>query len=100
MPAWWHGLYVMRGYIFTLSDIKYIENMLDSDKATYSQKKLLLPKIKILKNSANIKVTYWSDHEGLCRETVKISVDDDGRMTSIQKTKRDVLVHNHIIIHY
>ena len=100
MPAWCHGLYVMRGYIFTLSDIKYIENMLDSDKATYSQKKLLLPKIKILKNSANIKVTYWSDHEGLCRETVKISVDDDGRMTSIQKTKRDVLVHNHIIIHY
>ena len=100
MPAWWHGLYGLRGYVFTLSDIRQIENMEESDKETFSRKKLLLPKVNIMNNSANIKVTYWSDHEGLCRETVKITIDDDGRLTSIKRTKRDVLAPNHIIIDY
>ena len=100
MPVWWHGLYVVRGYVFTLSDIRLIENMEDSDKETFSKKKLLLPKVNVIKNSANIKVTYWSDHDGFCRETVKITIDDDGRLTSIKRTKQEVLVPSNICICY
>ena len=100
MPVWWHGHYVVRGYVFTLSDIRLIENMEDSDKETFSKKKLLLPKVNVMKNSANIKVTYWSDHDGFCRETVKITIDDDGRVTSIKRTKQEVLVPSNICICY
>ena len=100
MPAYWHGLYLMRGYIFTLSDIKYIENMKESDKAIFSKQKQLLPELKIKKNSATIIVTYWSDRKGLCRETVEINIDDDCRMTSIKTTKEEILVPNHIHIRY
>lgn len=100
MPAWWHGLYGLRGYVFTLSDIKYIENMFDSDKEIFSKRKDLLPEIEVGKNFAKIKATYWDDQEGLCRETVRIIVDDDGRLISYKRIKREVLVGIHIIITY
>ena len=96
MPAWWHGLYGLRGYVFTLSDIKHIENMYDSDKEIFSKRKDLLPQMNIGRSFANIKATYWDDQEGLCRETVRIIVDDDGRVISIKRIKKDVLVPNHI----
>ena len=91
MPAWWHGCYVLRGYVFTLSDIKYLEYMPAEDKKMFSQRKLLLPKVIKRKNSANVKVTYWHDNEGLCRETVKITVNGDGRVISYKTVKREVL---------
>jgi hypothetical protein len=100
MPAWWHGLYGLRGYVFSLPDINYIENMYDSDKEIFSRDKTLLPQIEVGRNSAKIKATYWDDQEGLCRETVRIIVDDDGRLISYKRIKREVLVGIHVIINY
>lgn len=100
MRAWWHGLYIMRGYIFTLSDIQYIKNMYDSDKETLSENRRLLPKIYIKNRIATIKATYWSDHKGLCQETVKIAIDEDGRLKSIKKISTDILIPNHVIFCY
>ena len=100
MPAYWHGLYGLRGYVFSLSDIRYIENMYDSDKEIFSKNKELLPRIDVRKNFADIVATYWDDQEGLCRETVRIIVDDDGRMISIKRTGREVLVEPHIFFCY
>lgn len=100
MPAWWHGLYGLRGYVFSLPDINYIENMYDSDKEIFSRDKTLLPQIEVGRNFAKIKATYWDDQEGLCRETVRIIVDDDGRLISYKRIKREVLVGIHVIINY
>ena len=91
MPTWWHGNYALRGYVFTLSDIKYLEHMPTEAKEEFRQKRLLLPKVNKLKNTANIKVTYWHVNEGLCRETVKIIVNDEGRLISYKTVKREVL---------
>ena len=100
MPAYWHGLYLMRGYIFTLNDLKYLEYLSNEEKKILSQKKLLLPKVKIQENGATIKVTYWADNDGLCRETVKILVDENSRMTSIKTIKREVISKTYIQICY
>ncbi len=100
MPAFWHGFYLVRGYVFTLKDLKYLEYMSDEDKELYSQKKLLLPKVSLRGNVATIKVTYWHDNDGLCRDTVKISVDEDGRMNSIKTARRDIIVKTFVHIMY
>lgn len=96
MPTWWHGNYILRGYVFTLEDIKYLDVLTEEEKRVLSQKRLLLPQVRILdkfnERSATVKATYWNDWEGLCRETVKITLDRDRRVESIKTIKRDVLV--------
>lgn len=76
MPVFWHGGYIRRYFIFSLSALRNITgpklvdyynpiNGLDEVNEQY-----LIPSVSIDNNKASVSCCYWTDWGGLIRETV------------------------------
>lgn len=101
MPLIWHDCYIQRIFIYSTDDIPckiintvtpYIDTIdvfINDIKETIKNKSIV-PTIGIYGDIAVISCCYWNNWEGLIREYVKISFEED-KVKSITKIKSSVL---------
>lgn len=94
MPYYWHGGYYKRVFIFSPSDLKRISELKGKD-LSHIKEEDLQPDVKFnvwLDNEymGMVSCTYWSEWEGLVRETVIITMYGD-KITDYGPGLNDVL---------
>jgi hypothetical protein len=92
MPVFWHGAYDLRKFIFDEADINDIPPLRYTDLQILSIDNLLLPRVEMTsdKKEASIYCTYWNEWQGLVREHIVLSFNEDGT-TSLEKEEFNIL---------
>lgn len=95
LPAFWHGDYENRQYVFSKSDISnlsgfYRENIFSKvDISNIADD--ILPGIELIGNIAKVRCCYWNDWKGLVRETVSINFNDKKNIRINKEIESEVL---------
>ena len=89
MPAYWHGEYMKRKFIFEKYDLYGIEALKDYDLTDLITCPIIWPSVTIEHQAADSAVAhvfccYWNDWKGLIREHVKMTLMN-GRVEKISK---------------
>jgi hypothetical protein len=92
MPVFWHGAYYLRRFIFDEADLNDITPLQYTDLKILSIDNMLLPKVEISsdKKKAGIYCTYWNEWQGLVREHIVLSFNEDETM-SLEKEEHSIL---------
>lgn len=99
LPHFWHGIYNRRSYIFTTNDIlnrKFISSEYGNELISILSNQLedITPKIAKYNDLYYITCCYWSDWEGLIRESVEIKIVNN-KVTSIFNVENTTLFKYH-----
>ena len=95
LPAFWHGNYTKRQYVFSKSDISnlsgfYRENMFSKvDVSNIADD--ILPRVELIGNMAKVRCCYWNDWKGLVRETVSINFNDRKNIRINEEVESEIL---------
>lgn len=95
LPAFWHGNYENRQYVFSKSDISNLsgfcrENIFSKvDISNIADD--ILPGVELIGNMAKVRCCYWNDWKGLVRETVSINFNDRKRIRINKEVESEVL---------
>lgn len=104
LPAFWHGNYRNRQYVFSKSDISnllgyYRENIFSKvDVSNIADD--ILPRVELIGNMAKVRCCYWNDWEGLVRETVSINFNDRKNIRINEEIESEVLYEYNCGIKY
>jgi hypothetical protein len=92
MPVFWHGAYDLRKFIFDEADLNDIPPLRYTDLQILSIDNLLLPRVEMTsdKKEASIYCTYWNEWQGLVREHIVLSFNED-ETTSLEKEEFNIL---------
>lgn len=92
MPVFWHGGYVEREFIFDEADLNDIPPLRYIDLQILSIDNMLLPRVEISsdKKEVGIYCTYWNEWQGLVREHIVLSLNEDGTM-NLEKEEYNIL---------
>ena len=98
LPAYWHGIYQSRTYIFKESYIDELYPIKFHDLSELIETDQLLPSVTIVNKDASgctmiVKCCYWNAWEGLVRERARI-VLEKGRCISFKKSKETLFAYN------
>ena len=80
LPAFWHGNYGNRQYVFSKSDISNLSGFFKGN--IFSKVDVsniaddILPGVELIGSMAKVRCCYWNDWKGLVRETVSINFND------------------------
>lgn len=95
LPAFWHGDYENRQYVFSKSDISnlpgfYRENIFSKvDVSNIADD--ILPEVELVGNMAKVRCCYWNDWKGLVRETVSINFNDRTNIRINEEIESEIL---------
>ena len=95
LPAFWHGNYENRQYVFSKSDISNLSGFCRGN--IFSKVDIsniaddILPGVELIGNMAKVRCCYWNDWKGLVRETVSINFNDRKRIRINKEIESEVL---------
>ena len=95
LPAFWHGNYRNRQYVFSKSDISNLSGFFDEN--IFSKVDVsniaddILPGVELIGNKAKVRCCYWNDWKGLVRETVSINFNDRKRIHINKEIESEIL---------
>ena len=104
LPAFWHGNYKNRQYVFSKSDISnlsgyYGENIFSKvDVLNIADD--ILPGVELIGNMAKVRCCYWNHWKGLVRETVSINFSDRKNIRIDEEIESEVLYKYHCRVWY
>lgn len=87
LPAFWHGGYSHRIFIMTMKDCLYINQLKDKDLRALDKTGLVNPSVVIEEQTENRLVAsvyccYWNEWEGLVREHVRYTLENNTLQSS------------------
>ena len=104
LPAFWHGNYENRQYVFSKSDISNLSGFCRGN--IFSKVDIsniaddILPGVELIGNMAKVRCCYWNDWEGLVRETVSINFNDRKNIRINEEIESEVLYEYNCGIKY
>lgn len=94
LPAFWHGQYNNRKYLFSEEDVEsippFFHNFPIPDLSDFKDEELLKPSVWIKDDVAHVSCCYWNYWKGVVRETILFLFDGD-RIISGQRIKDRIL---------
>lgn len=98
MPAYWHGEYMKRKFIFEKYDLYGIEALKDYDLTDLIACPIMWPSISFEKQAvdsvvAHVFCCYWNDWKGLIREHVKMTLKN-GRLVKYEN-QDDLVIYKY-----
>lgn len=89
MPVFWHGGYISRDFIFSMTDLDDIAQKTRIKDLLESVKELeIMPSVFFENNKATVSCCYWTDWGGLIRETVNIEFSENKNITLAERERK------------
>lgn len=90
LPVFWHGGYIIRKFIFSLSDLKQIPMLKGLDFSDFAKENTFFPTISLQDQTAYVKCCYWNEWKGLVCETVQIQFQNN-KVLSVEIVGDEIL---------